>query len=162
MTSTVEPVRTPPERTPVAVVEAAPDRRALVDPFARAAVATVLALTLVIYLLATPALAFHWLRQPFLGGFVEQTLVFNNVGATNAQPWPAFAAGVLPGDVLQAIDGTPVANAETIGALLGLKTPGQRVTLSVLRGLGTTVNIDVPLTSFPAQSFITLFVVPYF
>src|SRR5258707_2147591 len=100
MTTAVEPVRTPPEPKPQAVPEAAPGaspsvpaRRAMVDQFARAAVVTVLALTLIIYLLATPALAFRWLRQPFLGGFVEQTLVFNNVGATDTQPWPAFAAG---------------------------------------------------------------------
>lgn len=43
-----------------------------------------------------------------MGGFVEQTLVFNNVGATGPQPWPAFAAGVQPGDQLLAIDGLPL------------------------------------------------------
>src|SRR4051812_10236223 len=110
MTTAVEPVRTPPELKAPLAPEAAPGvpvQRALVDPFARAAVATVLVLTLVIYLLATPALAFRWLHQPFLGAFVEQTLVFNNVGATDAVPWPAFAAGVRPGDMLQAIDGAP-------------------------------------------------------
>ena len=166
MTTAAEPVRPPPEAlAPAAPAstppEAAPARRALVEPFTRAAVATVLVLTLGIYLLATPALAFRWLRQPFLGAFVEQTLVFNNVGATDAQPWPAFAAGVQPGDLLQAIDGTHVADAATIGALLSLKAPGQSVTLSLLKGAGT-VDIVVPLTGFPAQSFITLFVVPYF
>ncbi len=162
MTTAVEPVRTPPEAHPQAMPEAAPARRAMVDQFARAAVATVLVLTLVIYLLATPALAFRWLRQPFLGAFVEQTLVFNNVGATDAQPWPAFAAGVQPGDELQAIDGTPVDKGAAMSAVLAQKAPGQSVTLRVLRGVETTVNITVPLTSFPALPFITLFVVPYF
>jgi signal transduction histidine kinase len=134
----------------------------MVDPFARAAVFTVLALTLLIYLLATPALAFRWLRQPFLGAFVEQTLVFNNVGATGAQPWPAFAAGVQPGDELLAIDGTRVDSSGAISRVLDQKAAGQSVTLSVARNVNTTVDLSVPLTSFPAQSFITLFVVPYF
>src|SRR5579859_4443359 len=169
MTTAVEPVRTPPELKAPVVPEAvsgahpAPGaRRAWVDSFARVAVATVLAVTLAIYLLGTPALAFRWLHQPFLGAFVEQTLAFNNVGATDAQPWPAFVAGVRPGDVLQAIDGTPVNGAEAMSRLLAQKAPGQNVTLSVLRDAGTTINITVPLSSFPAQSFITLFVVPYF
>jgi PDZ domain len=188
MTTAVEPVRTPPElKTPAApealppealppeAAPATPVRRALVDPFARAAVATVLVLTLAIYLLATPALAFRWLRQPFLGAFVEQTLVFNNVGATNAQPWPAFAAGVLPGDKLQAINGVTVDSADAIAHVLAQKAPGQSVTLSVLRrgvsqdltlvqlsSVETSLDVRVPLTGFPVQSFITLFVVPYF
>jgi hypothetical protein len=59
-------------------------------------------------MLATPALAFRWLHQPFMGGFVEQTLAFNNVGATGPQPWPPFAVGVQPGDQLLAIDGLPL------------------------------------------------------
>src|SRR5258708_36545335 len=106
MTTVVEPVRTPPElKAPTAPEtvppDAAPARRVLVDVFARAAVATVLVITLAIYLLGTPALAFRWLRQPFLGAFVEQTLAFNNVGATDAQPWPAFVAAVQPRHLLQ-------------------------------------------------------------
>src|SRR5258708_23113772 len=135
MTTAVEPVRTPPERAPQLRPETAPEgvpempaRRALVDQFTRVVVFSALLLTLVIYLLATPALAFRWLRQPFLGGFVEQTLVFNNVGATGAQPWPAFAAGVQPGDQLLAIDGTPVADSASIAAALAEKAPGPSVT----------------------------------
>src|SRR5258706_10110437 len=130
MTTAVEPVRTPPEHAPQLRPEAAPEslpeapaRRALVDQFTRVAVFTVLVLTLIIYLLATPALAFRWLRQPFLGGFVEQTLVFNNVGATDTQPWPAFAAGVLPGGRLLALHRTPPYRAGAVSPAAGPKKP---------------------------------------
>ena len=165
MTTAVEPVRTPPEPSPLGVPQImpeAPARRALVDQFTRVAVFSVLVLTLIIYLLATPALAFRWLRQPFLGGFVEQTLTFNNVGATGAQPWPVFASGVLPGDRLQAIDGVPVDGADAISQALAQKAPGTSVTLGVLRGTGPSLSIPVLLSAFPLSTFITLFVVPYF
>jgi hypothetical protein len=150
VTTAVEPVRTPPpEAMPETVPGAAPStpaRRAWLEPFTRAAVLVVLALTLVIYLLGMPALAFRWLRQPFLGGVLEQTLVFNNIGATDAPPWPAFAAGVQPGDVLRAIDGAAVNSSADVSAALAQKAAGQSAALALLRGGGATITVNVPLT----------------
>ena len=42
-------------------------------------------------LIVIPFLAIQWLRTPFLGAFVEQTMVFNGVGQEGLQPaWGLF------------------------------------------------------------------------
>ena len=102
MTTAVEPVASP---TPETGPEAAAGRRAAWDQFGRVAVVTVLAATLAVSILITPSLAFRWRSQPFIGAFLEQTMVLNNTGAGGPAPWPAFAAGARPGDQLLAVDG---------------------------------------------------------
>src|SRR5262249_27145783 len=141
---------------PEALAEAAPAQRGLLERFTRAAVLACLAVTLVIYLLAVPALAFRWQQQAFLGGLVERTMVFNNVWAGGERPWPAFAAGVQPGDHLQTVAGVPVASAADISRALAGKAAGQAVTLTLLRN-GQTATVTATLTSFPASAFVSLF-----
>lgn len=56
---------------------------------------------------------------------------------------PTAAAGVRPGDDVVALSGTDVGSVEDLlGALRGAE-PGQRTTLSVLRG---GERIDLPIT----------------
>src|SRR4029079_12897068 len=87
-----------PESTPnTAAPGAAAGGRAFWDQFGRIAVVTVLAVTVAVLVAVTPSLAISWQRQPFLGAFLEQTLILNGAGSTGPAPWPAFAAGARPG-----------------------------------------------------------------
>ncbi|MCC7361017.1 MAG: GAF domain-containing protein [Anaerolineales bacterium] len=174
MTTTADPLSAAPPRHPP-LREDAPDparpgsdptRRAAWDRFGRAAVTVVLALALVVYLLAQPALALRWLYgAPFIGAFVEPTMLFNDVGAARPALYPAFAAGVQPGDRLRAIAGAPVQSSADVARALAGRTAGQMVTLEVESSVGagqvSVKDVLVPLTRFPTGEFTTLFVVPY-
>ncbi len=142
--------------------EAAPERRAFWDRFGRGAVLVVLPLALGLYLIATPLLAFRTLRQPFLGGFVEHTLLFNDYGAAGPNQLPAFAAGAQPGDPLLRVDGARVDSASDIAAVLSRKLVGDSITLTLGPAGAAERDITVPLTVFPAREFMALFAVPYF
>ncbi len=61
---------------------------------------------------------------------------------------PAQAAGLAEGDIVTAIDGTTLDATHTLDLLLGQRTPGQQVTLSVLRN-GQTTSVTVTLGTRP-------------
>lgn len=130
------------------------------DRLGRMGVGAVLGLALVVYL-GGALLAMRWARQPFLGGFVEPTLLFNATGADGQRPWPAFAAGVRPGDELLSMDGALVPSGRALNQRLTALQFGQTVTLGVARADGSRAEVAVTLTAFPASSLLTLFVVPY-
>ena len=62
---------------------------------------------------------------------------------------PASKAGLKAGDVITAIDGDPVANADDLTAKINAHKPSQKVTLSVERG-GKSLRIDVTLGVRPS------------
>ena len=47
---------------------------------------------------------------------------------------PADRSGLKPGDVITAVDSSPVADARSLREILAARRPGQKVTLAVLRG----------------------------
>jgi S1-C subfamily serine protease len=58
---------------------------------------------------------------------------------------PAAKAGIGPGDVITALNGTPTPDAQTLTALLAGLHPGQAVKLSVTRPDGSTATVQVTL-----------------
>jgi putative serine protease PepD len=62
---------------------------------------------------------------------------------------PASKAGLKAGDVITAIDGDPVANADDLTAKINAHKPSQKVTLSVERG-GKSLSVDVTLGVRPS------------
>ncbi len=62
---------------------------------------------------------------------------------------PAETAGLLPGDILLAVDGTPVENPRTVAKALGLLPIGQAVTLRLLRG-GVVQTVTATIEVRPA------------
>jgi putative serine protease PepD len=56
---------------------------------------------------------------------------------------PAEKAGVKAGDTIQAVDGIPLNNGQTLGGVIQLHNPGETVKITVARGGGTT---DLNLT----------------
>jgi S1-C subfamily serine protease len=61
---------------------------------------------------------------------------------------PAQTAGLTEGDVITAVDGTSLDATHTLDLLLGQRTPGQQVILSVLRN-GKTSSVTVTLGTRP-------------
>jgi signal transduction histidine kinase len=124
--------------------------------------------------LIAPVLAWQWARSPFLGLFLEQTLVIADV---HNPAWPARQVGLRNADRLLAIDGRPVATGREVAAVLAQKQQGQVVTLTVEKdpdprpaqrsgdqdrpSPGKVIEVNIPLITFPISDFLTDFGFPY-
>jgi putative serine protease PepD len=64
---------------------------------------------------------------------------------------PADKAGLQAGDVVTAVDGTPIAGADALTANLTSRVPGQKVTLTVVRN-GSTKTVAVTLGDRPSST----------
>ena len=72
------------------------------------------------------------------------------VGVVSVTPGGAAAkAGLRPGDVITAINGTPVTDTESLTVALAGMRPGQQVALSVTRQDGSTATVKVTLGQLP-------------
>lgn len=112
--------------------------------------------------LLAPILAWRWTRHPFLGLFLEQTLVISDV---HNPVWPARQLGLRNADRLLAIDGQEVTTGNEVAIALRQKQPGQTVTLKVEKDPTYTsanvVDVQVPLIAFPVRDFLMSFWFPY-
>jgi S1-C subfamily serine protease len=62
---------------------------------------------------------------------------------------PAAKAGLRPGDVITAVDGTATPDTETLAAVLAGLHPGQQVSVSITRADGSTTTIHLTLGQLP-------------
>ena len=114
--------------------------------------------------LVIPFLAIQWLQTPFLGAFVEQTMVFNGVGqAAPSQSWSLFQDKSLwlTSQLVQ-VNGVEVRSEAQVRAALARTQIGQPVPV-VLRRLanGQAETRIVTLQVFPASARLVYFVIPY-
>ncbi len=114
-----------------------------------------------ILLVAFPILAFRWRRYPFVGAFVEQTLVFNSVGPQGEVPWEGIDLGLEFPQQLEAIDNVDVKSSEEITAVLSRKNVGEPVTLHYLNEGGVKKSVTINLSDFPSDDFAAYFIFPY-
>jgi S1-C subfamily serine protease len=63
---------------------------------------------------------------------------------------PAAAAGIEPGDIITAIGDTVIDTEHPLNAVLAQSSPGDTVTLKILRG-GDAISIDITLAIRPAN-----------
>lgn len=132
---------------------------AVIDRVLAGVVLAVLVVTVVIYA-SVPFLALTWARQPFLGAFVEKTLIFNGVGEVTDPAWSARAA-IPENDQLLAIDGQPVATGPALNAMLAGRAVGDTVSVTSLSSAGETRRATVTLSGFPLADRVRFFVLPY-
>src|SRR5436190_295476 len=93
------------------------------------------------------------------GGKVQHAYLGVKVGNTASGPGasvgtvvtgsPADKAGLKPGDVITAVDGKAVANADDLTAAVSARAPGDKVTLTLRRD-GTTQTVTVTLGVRPS------------
>jgi putative serine protease PepD len=88
--------------------------------------------------------------HPWLGVQIgDATRAGASIGAVTSGG-PAARAGLRAGDVILAADGRPVADADTLTALLDQHRPGDQVRLRVRRG-GSTRTVTVTLGTRPSS-----------
>jgi S1-C subfamily serine protease len=62
---------------------------------------------------------------------------------------PAAKAGLQPGDVFTAVNGTATGDTETLAAVLAGLRPGQQVSLTITKANGSTATINLTLGQLP-------------
>ena len=117
----------------------------------------------VVIFVASLFAAHAWLKNPFLGGFFEQTFVLNGSDTRVAgEHWFLYEQGFKLGDQLLSVDGHAITTDRSFKAALSSLKPGQTVPV-VLRTIeGEMKTVNVPLRPFPAADQISYFVIPAF
>jgi len=64
---------------------------------------------------------------------------------------PASNAGITAGDLIEKIDGAPIADASAIGEALAARRPGDKITLTILQPDGTTSATTLTLGQLPGS-----------
>jgi len=64
---------------------------------------------------------------------------------------PAAKAGLQPGDVITAVNGTATPDTETLAAVLAGLQPGQQVRVSVTKADGSTATVHTTLGQLPGS-----------
>ena len=93
---------------------------------------------------ATQLIAGQKVTHPFLGVYLSDA---SGGGATISKltaGGPADTAGVKAGDVITAVDSTPITTADDLVTAISADTVGQKVTLTISRG-GSSIQIPVTL-----------------
>ena len=145
------------------------DSKALPRLKSRKDIAEFLATSLVfLYLLAAlvafallPLNAARWKRTPFLGAFVEPTMMFNDSGPAGAVSWNAHEMGLKLGYQLLRVADEPVNNASDIRRVLSQFQPGDTVSIGVRTPDGSLQTYWVPLQQFPVFDWVAYFLLPY-
>jgi S1-C subfamily serine protease len=109
-----------------------------------------------------PMLATGWLIRPFLGAFVEQTMIFNGVDSSiRPSTWSGYNQGLTSGYRLIEFDGKPIQNSLELGQALTGHQIGDRAELTVASPDHQTKRVPVSLMRLPWQDQLTFLVFPY-
>jgi signal transduction histidine kinase len=102
-----------------------------------------------------------WLTNPFIGGFVEHTMVLN--GSDTRLPgkhWALYEEGFKVEDQLISVDGKPVRSSAELKAILESAKVGQTVRVEMQTSAGAREAVDIVLTSISSTDRIAFFVLP--
>ena len=113
-------------------------------------------------LVVAAVLAFGWFRQPFLGVFVSPGMVIEH----NPQAGPDWHTqtalqGLPQQDILIAIDGQPVNNAQDLQAVLEPYQPGDQVELQLKARSGHTTTRTITLSQLSRSEQVEDFFLPF-
>src|SRR5512138_3595950 len=102
-----------------------------------------------------------WIRKPFIGGFLEQTLVLNDSQSQSDTPWALYEAGFHVGDQLISVKGQPVSNTQDLDRILSSSVIGETVPVEMHTPDGKS-QAEITLRPFPVADRIAYFMVQAF
>lgn len=111
--------------------------------------------------LIIPILAYQWIRLPFLGAFIEQTLVVNQVTPSDQSAWPLLQRIPDFGYRLVEIDGRPLTRSTFLLAFLRNYSVGDTVQVTLESPTGERETHAIVLQSFSLRDQIAFLYVPY-
>lgn len=112
-------------------------------------------------MLLVPLSTLRWMRLPFLGAFVEPTLLLSNAGPVRGEGWALHDQGFGLDYRLVALDDHPVTTPGDVATYLAQRFPGEEVTLTLRRVDGTTQRVTLTLQPFPGADRWAYFYLPY-
>jgi len=159
------------QTTPTAARDADVEFRATLDRLATLVVFCVLLVVVGVYVLA-PYFALRWAGQPFIGAFVEPTLIFNGAGPIDSPDWALLnTAKTNYPDRLISIDGTPIHSTADLNRVLTQHAAGDTVAVVYEKATGSSLEtptivgertVSIRLIAFPRADLISIFAIPYF
>ena len=119
-------------------------------------------LVAVIAFILIPMFALRWLKLPFIGAFVDRTLMVNPTELINPSTWQLQGSDLPSGYYVAALDGEPITTVRQLSALLSGRKPGEQVSLTLINPNGEAVERKLTLKEFPFIDRATYFLIPYF
>lgn len=115
----------------------------------------------VVVFLASLYLAYDWLKNPFIGGFFEQTFVLNGINTTESgKQWALYTEGFKLRDQLLAVDGQSITNSNELNAVLSSHRIGDTVPVTIQPFEGEERTAQITLQRFPRADQISYFILP--
>ncbi len=107
-----------------------------------------------------PLIAAQWLKLPFPGTLIENTLRLGTTAPTRPGSWPMEALHLAPGQQLIAVGGQPVGSVRQLESILQNHLTGDKLTLNLRSPAGRTFETPIQLIEFPLADLLALLVVP--
>jgi len=106
-------------------------------------------------------LAYDWLRNPFIGGFFEHTLVLNGSNTNESgKTWAMYEQGFKLGDQLVSVGGTKITNSNDLKNKLSTFAINETVPVEI-RSSGEGVRtVNITLRAFSAVDQTAYFIMP--
>ncbi|MEW6092701.1 MAG: GAF domain-containing protein [Chloroflexota bacterium] len=117
-------------------------------------------LALVMFIIV-PFLAYNWLRLPFLGGFIEQTMMVNLVNPAEPEAWPLLDYVPGLGYRVMQVAGVETPRTSDLRAVLSDLSAGVTVSVTLLAPSGQTETHEITLHTFPVRDQISYLYIPY-
>ncbi|MCI0611333.1 MAG: GAF domain-containing protein [Anaerolineae bacterium] len=115
----------------------------------------------IVVFVASIYLGFNWLKNPFIGGFFEQTLVLNGVDTKEpGKQWALYAQGSKLGDQLKSVDNSLISSADNLEAVLSSHGVDNTIPVTIRLFEGGERTVNIKLQRFPRTDEITYFILP--
>ncbi len=105
--------------------------------------------------------AFRWNQTPFIGAFVEHTLLINAIEPIGQHSWAAKEAGFEFGDQLVEVGGEKIERIWEFQRVLRSYQIGDQVEISAITPEGERISSNITLEKFPTPDLLAYMVVPW-
>jgi len=105
--------------------------------------------------------AYNWLKDPFIGGLFEQTLILNGSDTSEARKqWALYEKGFGLGDKLESVGNQPISNANDLNNTLRSFRNNETVPVTVRTSDRDLRTVNITLQPFPFADRIAYFILP--
>ncbi len=105
--------------------------------------------------------AVNWSRLPFIGSFIDNTLMLNTSPPAQSGSWALHSLGYPFGTQLTEVEGETLKSAGELTAILQQHEVGEVISAGLLTPDGGLHRHEIRLQPFPPSDWLNYFVIPY-
>jgi len=106
-------------------------------------------------------LAYNWLKNPFIGGFFEQTLILNASDTSEpGKQWALYEKGFGLGDQLISVGDRQISSADVLNNALSSFRNNETIRVTIRTSDGGSRTVNITLQPFPFADRIAYFGMP--